>query len=80
MKISDLNDYMHEVLFPLCNVFPGFDLLEKAVEIFERYKFSFYDSMIISAALFSGATLLLSEDLKDKQKIEGVTILNPFIH
>ena len=78
MKKSDLNDYMHEVLFPLCNVFPGFDLLEKSVEIFHRYKYSFYDSMIISAALFSGATILLSEDLKNNQKIEGITILNPF--
>ena len=78
MKIKDIKIYIHEVLFPLCNVFPSFDLLEKALEIHERYKYSYYDSMIISAAIFSGANILLSEDLKENQKIEGVTILNPF--
>lgn len=78
MKTKDIKIYIHEVLFPICTVFTSFDLLEKAIEIHERYKYSYYDSMIISAAIFSGANILLSEDLKENQKIEGVTILNPF--
>jgi predicted nucleic acid-binding protein len=78
MKSKDLRIYMNEVLFPLCSVFPNFELLEESVEIHERYKYSFYDSMIISAAIISGSNILLSEDLKDKQKIENINILNPF--
>ncbi len=50
-----------------------------AVEIHLKYKYSFWDSLIINAAVKSGAALLLSEDLSDGQKIEGVTIKNPFV-
>lgn len=79
MKPKDLKIYMDEVLFPLCSVFPSFEILEKSLTIHERYKYSFYDSMIVTAAIISGSNILLSEDLKDNQKIEEITILNPFL-
>jgi len=79
MKAKDLRIYIDEILFPLCSIFPSFELFDKSLAIYERYKYSFYDSMIVTAALISGSNILLSEDLKNKQKIEGVTILNPFI-
>ena len=42
--------------------------------------FSYWDSLIIAAALEAGCTTLYSEDLQHKQVIEGVlTILNPFL-
>jgi predicted nucleic acid-binding protein len=50
----------------------------KSVEIILKYKYSFWDAMIIEAAIKGGAVLLLSEDLSDGQKIKGVTIKNPF--
>ncbi len=78
MKVSDLNVYVREILFPLCSVFTRFDLLEKSLEVTEKYKFSFYDSMIVSAAIFSQSSILFSEDLNDNQKVEGVKIMNPF--
>ncbi len=50
-----------------------------ACRIAQRYGFSFYDSLIISAALEIGARILYSEDLQDGQVIDGVmTIQNPF--
>ena len=50
-----------------------------ACRIAERYKFSFYDSLIIAAALESGCGRLLSEDLQNGQVIDNVlTIENPF--
>ena len=52
----------------------------KACDIAERYHLSFYDSLIISAALESNCDILYSEDLQHNQIIEGVlTIINPFI-
>ena len=52
----------------------------KACDIAKRYKFSFYDSLIISAALESHCDMLYSEDLQHNQTIDGVlTIKNPFI-
>ena len=79
MRTSDLNIYLHEVLFPLCTTFINFDIIKKALEVNKKYKFSYYDSQIISAALLSSSRLLITEDLNNSQKINGLTILNPFI-
>ena len=49
-----------------------------AIDIQTKYNYSFWDSMIIHAAISSGAALLLSEDLSHGQSIGGVTIKNPF--
>ena len=51
----------------------------KACSIAERYYFSFYDSLIIAAAIESGCNILYSEDLQHNMKIENrLTIFNPF--
>ena len=55
----------------------GASILE-AVEILLRYGHSFWDSLILAAAVESGAATLLSEDLSDGQKIKGISIKNPF--
>ncbi len=49
-----------------------------AIDIQSRYHLSFWDSLIVQAALRGGATVLLSEDLAHGQMIQGVTIQNPF--
>ena len=50
-----------------------------ALDIAKRYGFSFYDSLIVAAALESKCTTLYSEDMQDNQHIENLTIKNPFI-
>ncbi len=55
----------------------GESILE-AVEILFKYGYSFWDSLIIEAAMRSGSELLLSEDLTHGQIINGLTINNPF--
>ena len=50
-----------------------------ALDIHERYKYSFYDSLIIASALYSNCMVLLSEDLHDSQIIDDkLKIINPF--
>ena len=48
------------------------------IDICLRFEYSFWDSMIIEAAIKGGATVLISEDLQDGQAVSGVTIKNPF--
>ena len=55
----------------------GESILE-AIEIHKKYKYSFWDSMIIMAAISNGCVTLLSEDLSDGQNIGSVKIKNPF--
>jgi predicted nucleic acid-binding protein len=51
---------------------------ERAMHIAERYGYSIFDSLIIAAALSAGAKTLYSEDMRDGQAIDGLTIRNPF--
>lgn len=45
-----------------------------------RYRFSYYDSLFIAAALAAGCTTLYSEDMQHGQVIDGrLTITNPFL-
>lgn len=54
--------------------------IKRACTIAARYGFSFYDSLIIAAALESGCTILYSEDLHHNQLIEEkLLIKNPFL-
>jgi len=51
---------------------------EGALVIAERYGYSIFDSLVIAAAVQSGSRILYSEDMRDGQKIDGLTIRNPF--
>jgi predicted nucleic acid-binding protein len=55
------------------------DTHERAMQVAERYGFSIYDALIISAALLAGCSTLYSEDMQHGQVIERqLTIRNPF--
>lgn len=48
-----------------------------AMEIETRHKVSFWDALILSAALSSGAGVLYSEDLSDGQAYGPIRVVNP---
>ena len=52
-------------------------VLTNALDIFERYRLQFWDSMIIAASIQAGCTLLLSEDMQDGVEVRGLTVVNP---
>ena len=66
------------VLVPLWRINPTQTLYRHGLDLQARYRFSFYDSLIIAAALEAGCTCLYSEDMQDGQQIQGLTIQNPF--
>ena len=51
----------------------------RTIDFQVKYHFSFWESLIVQAAVTSRSQYLLSEDLQDGQVIESVTILNPFL-
>ena len=71
-------DFLRNVLAPLWRVQPSAALYTRTLDVQQRYRFSFYDSLIVAAALEAGCARLLSEDLQHGQLIEGLTIENPF--
>nr|WP_052478558.1 PIN domain-containing protein [Kibdelosporangium sp. MJ126-NF4]CEL19029.1 hypothetical protein [Kibdelosporangium sp. MJ126-NF4]CTQ95169.1 hypothetical protein [Kibdelosporangium sp. MJ126-NF4] len=54
-------------------------LLVTASVLSERYQLNWWDALIIEAALRSGATTLLTEDMQHGQTIGALTIRNPFV-
>ncbi|RLD52169.1 MAG: DNA-binding protein [Bacteroidetes bacterium] len=55
------------------------DSIIGACKIANRYKYSFYDSLIIASALKSNCKILYTEDLQHNQLIENkLRIINPF--
>jgi predicted nucleic acid-binding protein len=79
LSVSDCQTYLTNVLEPLCTVFASTDLFHRTLEISNRWKFSFYDSLIVAAALSIECKTLYTEDLQHNQKIEDLIIINPFL-
>ena len=75
---DELREYIEKVLAPLCTVHSGIELYQSAIEIQRRWEYSFYDSLIISAAVIGRCRTLYTEDLSDGYVIKGVKIVNPF--
>ncbi len=57
---------------------PDYEMVVTAVHIHKRFQISFWDAMIIQAAAFARCDTILSEDLQDGFKINGLRVLNPF--
>lgn len=53
-------------------------LVRIAVELSQRYRISYWDGAILSAAGSLGCGTVYSEDLAHGQKYGGVTVVNPF--
>ena len=54
-------------------------IIKKALNTVKRYNYSYWDSLIISAALESDCSELYSEDMQHDHIIEGqLRIINPF--
>lgn len=54
-------------------------LLELGWKMQDRYRLSYWDALIVAAARASSCRYLLTEDLQDGQKLDGIEVLNPFL-
>ena len=60
-------------------VIPDTSMILDAIARSRQKRMSFWDSLIVEAALASGASLLYSEDLQHGYATGGVKIENPFL-
>lgn len=78
MTMDKIRDILSGVR-AVCTLVPtDLAMHERGLDIAERYRFSIYDSMLIAAALEAGCRTFYSEDLQHGQRIEGLTIRDPF--
>jgi predicted nucleic acid-binding protein len=55
------------------------NLLGSAFKITGRYGLSWWDSLIVAAAVAADCDEILSEDLSSGQLYEGIRVVNPFV-
>ena len=55
----------------------GGESILEALDIEARYQISFWDALVVNAAQLSGAEVLYSEDLSDRQAYGSVRVVNP---
>ena len=66
------------MLLHLCKIFPSLPFYINALELMEACQYSWYDTLIITAAIDSHCSFHYSEDLQHGQRIKDLLILNPF--
>ena len=54
------------------------NLIRDALEMGVSWQLSHWDALIVAAALRSGCTSLLTEDLNEGQHCDAVTVISPF--
>lgn len=67
----------------LVRIFPtaaaDIDAFMTALKDAQQGRCSFWDGLLIATAARAGCAFLLSEDMRDGGRFDGVTILNPFL-
>lgn len=79
LSVQDTKEVI-EKISKTSNVLPyNEETILKALDLKERYKYQFYDSLILATALENDCTILYSEDMQHNQIIANqLTIINPF--
>jgi predicted nucleic acid-binding protein len=64
---------------PLLTLHSSYSLYQRALELSRRFSLSWYDSLIVAAALEANCRILYTEDLQHNQKFDTLLVQNPFL-
>ena len=80
LSAGDCKAFIDAAMQPLMRVASSTALIHTALDLQDELKYSFYDSLMMAAALQAGAEMLYTEDLQHWQLVRGVLrIVNPFL-
>jgi predicted nucleic acid-binding protein len=79
MKADEAEQYFSTVFRPLLGIHSSQALYLDALHLQSRYRLSWYDSLIVAAALQAQCELLVTEDLQHGQQFGDLRIANPFL-
>ena len=80
LSVDDCKAFIDAAMQPLNRVASNTALIHAALDLQDELKYSFYDCVMIAAALQAGASTLYSEDLQHWQLVRGdLRIINPFL-
>jgi predicted nucleic acid-binding protein len=79
MTVPEAHEVMANTFGPLRTVHSSYHLYQRALELSRRFSHSWYDSLIVAAALEADCRILYTEDLPHGQKFDNLHIRNPFL-
>ena len=80
LSADDCKAFIAAAMQPLNRVASSIALIHTALDLQDELKYSFYDCLMVAAALQAGANTLYTEDLQHWQLVRGVLrIVNPFL-
>jgi predicted nucleic acid-binding protein len=68
-----------EIFSRLDLVLIGLEDILSAIDIHRLHQLSFWDALLVRAAIIARCAVLFTEDLQAGRKIGGVEIVNPFL-
>jgi predicted nucleic acid-binding protein len=79
MRVGDAEQYLATVFRPLLGVHSSPALYVEALRLHAQSRLSWYDALIVSAALQAQCDLLYTEDLQHGQRFQSLQVVNPFL-
>ena len=79
LSSTEAEQFLAVTLGPLLAVQSSHVLYWEALHLSRRYSLSWYDSLIVAAALEADCRTLYTEDLQHGQKFDNLRVQNPFL-
>jgi predicted nucleic acid-binding protein len=79
MNVAEAEQYLQTVFQPLLAIQSSSTLFSHALRLQDKRHLSWYDSLIVAAAIESQCTILYSEDMHDGHRLGELEIKNPFL-
>jgi predicted nucleic acid-binding protein len=79
LALIEAEQFLAMPLRPLLVVHSSYSLYLRALQLTHRDSLSWYDSLIVAAALEADCRILYTEDLQHGQKFDNLRVQNPFL-
>ncbi len=79
LRPNDITEIIDDLLLPLLAHTPDSSFYKRAIGVYGKHSLSFYDSLVVQAAIDLKCDLLYSEDMQNGAHYSGVTVVNPFV-
>ncbi len=79
MRPEEAEQYLATVFRPLLVIHSSQALYSDGLQVMRRYRFAWYDALIVAGAIQAQCGVLYSEDFQDGQRLGDLEIRNPFL-
>ncbi len=79
MSLAEAEQYLATVFRPLWAIHSSHALYAEALHLRNRYRLSWYDSLLVAGAIEAECSVLYSEDMQHGQEFGNMRIENPFL-